>query len=85
MRLRGRLQTIQQMINRRHIVALKVSHTHKRFLVIHTFINQICCSMFMHGIVHFIGIYPNQLIKMQIFAKMFVVLNKTIYLCTEML
>ena len=41
--------------------------------------------MFMHGIVHFIGIYPNQLIKMQIFAKMFVVLNKTIYLCTEML
>ena len=48
----------------------------------------------LHHLTHFIGIYPKQLIKktsvdfgfkMQIFAKMFVILNKIIYLCVEML
>ena len=48
----------------------------------------------LHHLTHFIGIYPKQLIKktsadfgfkMQIFAKMFVILNKIIYLCIEML
>ena len=38
----------------RHVVALEVGHTYKRFLVVHTLINQFCCRMLMYGIVHLV-------------------------------